>query len=76
MAARTGQVVAYHPGIDQAVTVDESAMGQMRASGWVTMEEHLEMQDHLARQGEATKGLTRGPDAPAAADKAASGKEK
>ena len=74
MAARAGQVVAYHPGIDQAVTVDESAMGQMRASGWVTMDEHLEMQDHLAKSEKT--GLVRGPDTPAAADKAASGKEK
>lgn len=76
MAARDGKVVAYHSGIDQAVTVDESAMAQMRASGWVTMDEHLEMQDHLARQGGEQKGVVRGPDTSAAADKAASGKEK
>ena len=71
-------VMAYHPGLDQATRVRESAMLQMRASGWVTWDEHIEMQEHLARQAGAASetGPVKDPDTSAAAGKAASGKEK
>lgn len=79
MAAGDGWVTAYHPGIDQSTSVQASAMATMRASGWVTMEEHLEMQAHLAKQASEEQKAgpaERDPDVSAAAGKAASGKEK
>jgi len=71
-------VVAYHPGLDQSTRVRESAMLQMRGSGWVTWDEHVEMQDHLARQAGSAPETSpvRDSDTSAAAGKAASGKEK
>ena len=53
-------------------------MLSMRASGWVTWDEHVEMQEHLARQaGDAPEtSSVKDSDTSAAAGKAASGKEK
>ena len=71
-------VVAYHPGLDQTTRVRESAMLAMRASGWVTWDENVEMKEHLARlAGEAQEtSPVKDSDTSAAAGKAASGKEK
>jgi hypothetical protein len=72
-------VMAYHPGLDQETRVRESAMLSMRLSGWVTLDEHQEMQAHLAKQAEAVASKPvpdRDTDTSAAAGKAASGKEK
>jgi hypothetical protein len=71
-------VMAYHPGLDQKVRVQESALLAMRGSGWVTLDEHVEMQDHLARlaEADAKAGPSKGTDTSAAAGQAASGKEK
>lgn len=56
-----GEVVAYHPETGAEVVVDSEALEHhLRASGWMTREEHAENQARLAEreQAAAPKGKT------------------
>ena len=53
------EVVAYHPETGAEVVVDSEALeGHLRQSGWMTREEHEELQDRLAERERPAKGKT------------------
>lgn len=55
------EVVAYHPGTRAEVVVDEEALNShLRQSGWMTRDEHEELQARLAEREQAAgpKGKT------------------